>query len=54
MPEDGKDTVTESPKPEPRVIVQWDRLAAITVVLVLVGLLGFVALIFIIRTFFPW
>ena len=55
MREDGKETTTESPpKPQPDVVVAWDRVAIVVVALVAAGLLGFFALIFLFRVVFPW
>ena len=53
MREDGKDTMTESRKPEPGVVVQWNRVALVVVALAVAGLLGLFALFFLFRLF-PW
>jgi hypothetical protein len=53
MLEDGKDPMTESPKPEPGVVVQWNRVALVVVALVVAGLLGLFAFFFLF-SLFPW
>lgn len=54
MGEDGKDTMTESRPPKPGVTVLWNRLAVVVVALAAAGLLGFFALIFLLRVVFTW
>jgi hypothetical protein len=54
MREDGKDTMTNSRKPEPRVVVRWDRLAIIVVALAVAGLLGYLAVLYLVRVVYPW
>jgi hypothetical protein len=54
MGEDGKDTLTESSKPQPHVVVLWDRVAMVVVAFAIAMLLGFFALIFLFRVVFPW
>ena len=53
MREDGKDTMTESRKPEPGVVVQSNRLTPVVAALAVAGLLGLFALFFLFRLF-PW